>query len=187
MVRIDIRRTPSSGEQILSPRSMASIQLDLVYRYRQLVFDREQGKVLDSEQERRIRTIESLFATTASGSDSGDCETPSFGKLDQMSALLRQGPVSQPVRVVAFGLAEAICFCPRDVEVLDGTAIELVFDDDSGSYRFKALVVWSRLDADLEQILGLELYGLPLLLRRGPPSDKTHSIVERILNDAGGR
>ena len=158
---------------------MHSIQLNLVYQYRRLISASGAGRPLSDSDHRRLRTIESLFAATVPGS--ADAETPSFRRLDQMSAVLRVSRVSEPVRVAALDFEQAICFCSAEVEVAESAEVELIFDDDGGSYRFKAQVAWSRSEVDAKQILGLELRGVPLLLRRGPPSDKTHSIIERML------
>ena len=132
---------------------------------------------------------------TTSGDDFAELETPSFRQLEQIDALLRESAVCQPVKVIALGLQNAICLAPdgassESSDPEDGAEVELIFEDDaSGSYRFKARVAWSQPDlrSNTDRLVGLEFCGAPLLLRKGPPSDKTHSIVEQMLDDRRGR
>lgn len=230
--RPEVRRRKRSDSQ--PPRSRPSIQLNLLYQYRRLAFQRGQGRELGPDQSRRLRTIEALFVASAPGSDSAgsgpadsnpagsspfgsnvsdrrdvathasELATPSFRQLEQIDALMRVSRVSaicQPVSVIGLGLEHAICLSPAAAgsstgadgadDIADGAEVELIFDDEavSGSYRFKARVAWSQPDphGDADRLIGLELCGAPLLLRKGPPSDKTHSIIEKMIADRAAR
>ena len=62
-----------------------------------------------------------------------------------------------------------------------GAGVEIHIEDAELrlSYRFKARVVWTREEGPEQVEMGLEIVGVPVLVRRGPPSQKPNPAARK--------
>lgn len=137
--------------------------LELVYEYRHLMGKCQTVDGLTMDEIQTVHGIQSLFAT-----DGKDVRRDPASAL---SATLRgrRGKLCDEVRLAGITLhGLEVAGCPW---VDQGAMVEVVIEDSELrlSYRFKARVAWAR-DEKHGASLGLELLGVPVLVRRGPPS-----------------
>lgn len=156
-----------------------STALELVYQYRHLLGKRELGAGLSIDEIDALYTIEALFVGDHGGLDVWRCTRQHAREKVDIHARLRIGDCDDPVRIVDIAPGGMVCRSTPFVD--DGATVELVVDDDDLglSYRFKAIVVWLSDDVNDDFMLGLELTGTPLLLRRGRASYADEASLEQ--------
>ena len=141
--------------------------LELVYEYRHLMGKCCTGVGLDMDEIQAVDTIEALFAEAENGaSDIGSGP-------EDLEAVMRSegGKVSDRVDVLLLRTHE---FVVRGCFWLDsGAPVELRFDDDELllSYRFRGRVTWTEDETGGLMRAGIQLIGVPVLVRRGPRSE----------------
>lgn|GEM_PF-3210096 len=143
--------------------------LELVYKYRQLLGKCSTGAGLSMGEVETLSTIESLFGRH---SDRGDtdlwtCQRRFVRENVDLHGKLRSRGMTDTIEVINIDPNGMVCSGAPYVE--EGTTVELVFEDDELmiTYRFKATVKWRR-DAESDNYeLGLQLVGVPLMIRHG--------------------
>jgi hypothetical protein len=141
-----------------------STALELLYEYRHLMGKCRSGAGLDMDEIQTVDAIEALFGQAPSSEDARGLTTvvrSSKGKLcDEvhLDAILLD-------RVVLKG-------CPW---VEAPVALEVIIEDPELrlSYRFKGVVAWTREEGEGLLTVGVELCGVPVLVRRGPRSERS--------------
>ena len=151
--------------------------LELAYEYRHLMGKCQSVHGLTMEEALTLDGIAALFASDAGADARKD-------SVEALSATLRgrSGRSSDTVRLTRVRLDHLeLDACPW---IDPGTLVELVIEDSELrlSYRFKARVAWAR-EEKASTSLGLELLGVPVLVRRGPPGTP----VERPAKAKGSR
>jgi hypothetical protein len=137
-----------------------STALDLVYQYR-LLAGKCETSGLTMDQIDLLNAIEALFRLDAPA-ESAQPGGLASERVDLAASLRARG---HDDRVTISNLAPSGVVC-RNVPYLEvGDTVELIVDDIecSLSYRFKGRVSWVRDDDDSS--VGIELLGVPLLLR----------------------
>lgn len=138
-----------------------STALELVYEYRHLMGKCRAGAGLSMDEIEAVEAIEGLFAVGA---------TPFEQRAGGMSATLRGGPKKLWDKVELLS-AELDRIAVRMTACLEpGGLVELLVEDEELrlSYRFRSRVVAVDEEPDGTWKVSIELFGLPLLLRRGP-------------------
>lgn len=144
--------------------SVVRTALELAYEYRHLMGKCRSAHGLTMEEALTLDGIAALFAGDAGADARKD-------SVDALSATLRArgGRTSDPVRLARVRLdGVEVDGCPW-IDL--GTLVELVVEDAELrlSYRFKARVSSALEHKSGVVSLGLELLGVPVLVRRGPP------------------
>ena len=139
--------------------------LELAYEYRHLMGKCQSVHGLTMDEALTLDGIAALFASDAGADARKD-------SVDALSATLRgrSGRTCDTVRLARVRLDQLeLEGCPW---IDPDTAVELIIEDAELrlSYRFKARVAWAREHKSGVTSLGLELLGVPVLVRRGPPS-----------------
>jgi len=143
--------------------------LNLVYKHRQLSGQCSAGIGLSMTEVETLCTIESLFGRHADRGDNDlfQCQREFVRENVELSALMRNGKgMVDHINVTEIEPNGMVCTDAPYVE--EGTTVELMFDDPEllMTYRFKAVVKWLRDGDDDNFDLGLQLVGVPLLIRR---------------------
>jgi hypothetical protein len=138
--------------------------VELLYEYRHLVGKCSTGEGLDMDEIQVLHTIEGVFGHESASVVGGECSA--------LITTLRGdgGKLCDEVQLFSVLLDQLILKgCPW---VEAGSIIEVVIEDtELGlSYRFKGRVAWTRDDGEATLTMGLDLVGVPLLMRRGPRS-----------------
>ena len=134
--------------------------LELLYEYRHLMGKCRSGAGLDMDEIQAVDAIEALFADDAGKSDNGE----SHG----LSATVRGSKLCDEVKLESILLDRIVVVgCPH---VEASAPIEVMIDDPELllSYRFRGSVAWTRDDGKGRLAVGIELVGVPVLVRRGP-------------------
>jgi hypothetical protein len=134
--------------------------LELLYEYRHLMGKCRSGAGLDMDEIQAVDAIEALFADDAAKSDNA-----SPGGLTTM---VRGSKLCDEVRLESILLDRlVVAGCPY---VEAAAPIEVIIEDLelSLSYRFRGQVAWTRDDGKGRLSIGIELLGVPVLVRRGP-------------------
>ena len=134
--------------------------LELLYEYRHLMGKCRSGAGLDMDEIQAVDAIEALFADDAGKSDSAQ---PAG-----LTTVVRGPKLCDEVTLEAILLDRlVVAGCPW---VEAATAIEVIIEDPELllSYRFRGTVAWTRDDGKGRLSVGIELVGMPVLVRRGP-------------------
>jgi len=131
--------------------------LELLYEYRHLMGKCRSGAGLDMDEIQAVDAIEALFADDA-------------GKSEQrgLTTVVRGARLCDEVKLESVLLDRLVVVgCPH---VDASAAIEVMIDDPELllSYRFRGTVAWTRDDGNGRLAVGIELVGVPVLVRRGP-------------------
>jgi hypothetical protein len=156
---------PTSMAPALQFTSAVRTALELAYEYRHLMGKCQSAHGLSMEEALTLDGIAALFASDAGAEARGD-------SIDALSVTLRgqSGRTSDAVRLARVDVDQLeVSGCPW-IDV--GERVELVIEDAELrlSYRFKARVAWAREQTSAGFLVGLDLLGVPVLVRRGPPS-----------------
>ncbi len=145
-----------------------STVLELVYQYRHLVGKSETGAGLDVDEIDALNTIRAMFAGDHPDLDLWRCTRQFAREKVTLLARLRSRDLEDPVEILE--VAPGGMVVGAAPFLVPGSTIELIYDDPelALSYRFKALVVWRADDDQDNFLLGLELVGTPIRLRRKP-------------------
>jgi len=140
--------------------------LELLYEYRHLMGKCRSGAGLDMDEIQAVDAIEALFADDA-------------GKSDQrgLTTVVRGSRLCDEVKLEAVLLDRLVVVgCPH---VEAAAAIEVMIDDPELllSYRFRGTVAWTRDDGNGRLAVGIELVGVPVLVRRGPKTARPLAAV----------
>ncbi len=131
--------------------------LELLYEYRHLMGKCRSGAGLDMEEIQAVDAIEALFADDAGKSEPGGLTT-----------VVRGTKLCDEVKLESILLDRVVVVgCPH---VEASAPIEVMVDDPELllSYRFRGTVAWTRDDGKGRLAVGIELVGVPVLVRRGP-------------------
>jgi|RhiMethySRZTD1v2_1073278.scaffolds.fasta_scaffold26159_2 hypothetical protein len=134
--------------------------LELLYEYRHLMGKCRSGAGLDMDEIQAVDAIEAIFADDAEKSDTAQ---PSG-----LTAVVRGRKLCDDVRLESILLDRlVIAGCPW---VEASAAVEVIIEDKELllSYRFRGTVAWTRDDGKGRLAVGIELLGVPVLVRRGP-------------------
>jgi hypothetical protein len=133
--------------------------LELLYEYRHLMGKCRSGAGLDMDEIQAVDAIEALFAD-----DAGKPGEPRGG----LTTVVRGGKLCDEVTLESILLDRVVVVgCPH---VEASAPIEVLIDDRELllSYRFRGTVAWTRDDGKGRLAVGIELVGVPVLVRRGP-------------------
>jgi hypothetical protein len=136
--------------------------LELLYEYRHLMGKCRSGAGLDMDEIQAVDAIEALFADDAGRSDTAQ---PAG-----LTTLVRGTKLCDEVKLESILLDRLVVTgCPW---VEAAAAIEVIIEDPELllSYRFRGNVAWTREDGKGRLSVGIELVGMPVLVRRGPKS-----------------
>lgn len=138
--------------------------LELLYEYRHLMGKCRSGAGLDMDEIQAVDAIEALFADDAARSDS---DQPSG-----LTTVVRGNKLCDEVTLESILLDRlVVAGCPW---VEPSAAIEVIIEDPELllSYRFRGQVAWTRDDGKGRLTVGIELVGVPVLVRRGPRTSR---------------
>lgn len=138
--------------------------LELLYEYRHLIGKCRSGAGLDMDEIQALDAIEALFADDAANADS----QPPGG----LTTVVRGPRLCDEVKLQAIQLDRlVVAGCPW---VEASAAVEIMIEDAELllSYRFRGLVAWTRDDGNGRLAVGIELVGVPVLVRRGPRTSR---------------
>jgi hypothetical protein len=144
--------------------------LELLYEYRHLMGKCRSGAGLDMDEIQAVDAIEALFADDAAART--DTAQPSG-----LSTVVRGPRLCDEVRLESILLDRlVIAGCPY---VDSAAAVEVIIEDAELllSYRFRGQVAWTRDDGSGRLSVGIELVGVPVLVRRGPKSTRPLAAV----------
>ena len=137
-----------------------STALELLYEYRHLMGKCRSGAGLDMDEIQAVDAIEALFADDATKTDSA----PPAG----LTTVVRGSKLCDEVKLESI-LPDrlVVAGCPW---VESEAAVEVMIEDAELllSYRFRGKVAWTREDGRGRLSVGIELVGVPVLVRRGP-------------------
>ena len=134
--------------------------LELLYEYRHLMGKCRSGAGLDMDEIQAVDAIEALFADDAAKSDSA--------QPTGLTTVVRGAKLCDDVKLEAILLDRlVVAGCPW---VEAAAALEVIIEDPELllSYRFRGTVAWTREDDKGRLSVGIELVGVPVLVRRGP-------------------
>jgi len=134
--------------------------LELLYEYRHLMGKCRSGAGLDMDEIQAVDAIEALFADDAGKSDSDSQRG--------LTTVVRGSRLCDEVKLGSILLDRLVVVgCPH---VEASAPIEVMIDDPELllSYRFRGTVAWTRDDGNGRLAVGIELVGVPVLVRRGP-------------------
>jgi hypothetical protein len=134
--------------------------LELLYEYRHLMGKCGSGAGLDMDEIQAVDAIEALFADDAGKSDSAEPRG--------LTTVVRGGKLCDEVKLESILLDRLVVVSCPHVEA--SAPIEVMIDDPELllSYRFRGTVAWTRDDGKGRLAVGIELVGVPVLVRRGP-------------------
>ncbi len=158
---------PSGGTALAQSHDMPA--LDLVYQYRVLLGKCSTGAGLTLDEIDTLTGLEAAFVAEASDLRGPDGRRFRRERVE-LSAVLRGGKLHDAVTVTEIAPGGLVCRSAPWAET--GDSVELVIEDEgqSLSYRFKARVLWLREEHEGDDyVMGLELVGIPLLVRYGTP------------------
>jgi len=137
--------------------------LELLYEYRHLMGKCRSGAGLDMDEIQAVDAIEALFADDAKS----DRAQPGG-----LTTVVRGAKLCDEVKLESILLDRlVVAGCPC---VDSSSAIEIIIEDAELllSYRFRGQVAWTRDDGKGRLSVGIELVGVPVLVRRGPRSSR---------------
>ncbi len=143
--------------------------LELLYEYRHLMGKCRSGAGLDMDEIQAVDAIEALFADDGARSDSTQS--------DGLTTVVRGVKLCDEVRLDSILLDRlVVAGCPW---VDSAAAIEVIIEDPELmlSYRFRGQVAWTRDDGKGRLTVGIELVGVPVLVRRGPRAARSLTSV----------
>jgi hypothetical protein len=161
------------------------VLLEAIHRYRTLLGKCELGIGLDWDEIDQLAIIEAAFAPLA------DDRRMRNGRPDRhatvkrkfrrepvaLHAVLRGDRINDRVDVVELGPGGLVC---RNAPfVARGEEVEVVIDDGSSSYRFRAVGVWLR-DDNEDFKIGLRLVGMSVCLHTVKLGAHDTDVVDRI-------
>jgi hypothetical protein len=138
--------------------------LELLYEYRHLMGKCRSGAGLDMDEIQALDAIEALFAD-----DAATAETAQPGGL---TTVIRGAKLCDEVRLESILLERlVVAGCPY---VECAATVEVIIEDPELrlSYRFRGEVAWTRDDGKGRLAVGIELVGVPVLVRRGPKTGR---------------
>lgn len=139
--------------------------LELLYEYRHLMGKCRSGAGLDMDEIQAVDAIEALFADDAGKTESD----PQRG----LTTVIRGSKLCDEVKLESILLDRlVVAGCPW---VEASAAVEVIIDDPELllSYRFRGTVAWTRDDDKGRLVVGIELVGVPVLVRRGPKTARS--------------
>jgi hypothetical protein len=134
--------------------------LELLYEYRHLMGKCRSGAGLDMDEIQAVDAIEALFADDAQRADSAQA--------DGLTTVVRGAKLCDEVKLQSILLDRLVVVgCPW---VEAAASLEIIIEDPELllSYRFRGQVAWTRDDGKGRLAVGIELVGVPVLVRRGP-------------------
>lgn len=143
--------------------------LELLYEYRHLMGKCRSGAGLDMDEIQALDAIEAVFAEDAATSDTSH--------LGGLTTVIRGARLCDEVRLQSILLDRlVVAGCP-DVE--SAATVEVIIEDPELrlSYRFRGQVAWSHDDGKGRLAVGIELVGVPVLVRRGPKTGRPLAAV----------
>lgn len=150
--------------------------VEVVFQYRTLIGKCDLGVGLDWDEIEQMTAIESAFEPTAD-----DRRMKAGRKFRRepvkLTALLRGDRINDRVDVTEIGPGGVVV--RHAPFIAHGEQVELVLDDGTKSYRFRAEGVWMKDDGD-DYKVGLALIGMPVCLHTVAVSRHEADLVDRI-------
>lgn len=148
----------------------------VVFRYRTLLGKCELGVGLDWDEIEQLTAIEAVFAPSAD-----DLRTKQGRKFRRATmkatALLRGDRINDRVELIEVAPGG---FVVRGAPfIARGEQVEVTVDEGDRSYRFRARGVWVKEDGE-DYRVGLELLGMPVVLRKAAVSEHRADVVDQI-------
>lgn len=143
--------------------------LELLYEYRHLMGKCGSGAGLDMDEIQAVDAIEALFAEDAARTSAADA--------GGLTTVVRGSKLCDEVQLESILLDRLVVKgCPW---VDSSAAIEVMIEDPELllSYRFRGKVSWTRDDGEGRLVVGIELQGVPVLIRRGPKTSRPLATV----------
>lgn len=141
--------------------------LELLYEYRHLMGKCRSGAGLDMDEIQALDAIEALFAE--------DARRPDTAQATGLTTVVRGARLCDEVKLESIQLDRLLVVgCPW---VEAAASLEVIIEDAELmlSYRFRGQVAWTRDDGTGRLAVGIELVGVPVLVRRGPKSARAQA------------
>ena len=143
--------------------------LDLVYQYRVLIGKCSSGAGLNLDEIERMAELEATFVA---GEDDRRASEGRRFRRERVSlpAVLRGGDLHDAVDIAELTLGGLVCHGAPYAEA--GSIIDIAIDDAAShrQYRFKGRVQWVGDDVNDDYRLGIELTGVPVMIRYSAPT-----------------
>lgn len=159
-----------------SPATSLFMLAEVIFQYRTLIGKCELGVGLEWDEIEQINAIEAVFAPT-----SDDLRMKNGRRFRRemtvATAVMRGDRINDRVDVIEMGPGGLVV---RNAPyVAKGEQVEIVIEEGSKSFRFRAEGVWLKDDND-DYKIGLRLVGMPVMLHKVAISAHQADVVDKV-------